>query len=201
MHQKKCFHVNGKEISFDEFNELLKQRIKTMAGIEDVRGFELFSLLHMLANVSDSLVGQYDGDREVSSARAGILMRLFVDDSMGIDSPLTPTELSRFQNVSKNTISSLIRGLEDQGLVTRELDQVDKRVFRLKITDSGKQLVNEIVPRKARLMNSFTNGLSPEELDQLLALLQKLRGSLIKQVHENRKSKQNTDGTSEDSAF
>jgi DNA-binding MarR family transcriptional regulator len=201
MHRQKCFHINGKEISFDEFNELLKQRVKAMAGIDDVRGFELFSLLHMLANVSDALAGQFDGDRDVSSARAGILMRLFVDDTMGIDSPLTPTELSRFQNVSKNTISSLIRGLEDQGLVTRELDQVDKRVFRLKITDSGKQLVKEFVPRKAQLMNSLTSGLTPEELDQLLALLQKLRGSLIKQIHENRKNKQNTESGSEVPAF
>jgi DNA-binding MarR family transcriptional regulator len=201
MHKHKCFHANGKEISFDEFNELLKQRIKTMAGIEDVRGFELFSLLHMLANVSDALTSQYDSDREVSTARAGILMRLFVDDTMGIDSPLTPTELSRFQNVSKNTISSLIRGLEDQGLVTRELDQIDKRVFRLKITESGKQLVKEFVPRKAQLMNSLTSGLAPEELDQLLALLQKLRGSLIKQMHEIRKNKITPDNSREGSDY
>jgi DNA-binding MarR family transcriptional regulator len=201
VQKQKCFHMNGKEISFDEFNEMVKQRVKMMAGIDDVRGFELFTLLHMLANVSDTLTSQNDGDRGVSSARACILMRLFVDDSMGIDSSLTPTELSRFQNVSKNTISSLIRGLEDQGLVTRELDQNDKRVFRLKITDSGRQLVRDFVPRKAQLMNTLTNGLSPAELDQLLTLLQKLRGSLIMKVHENRKKKLTSENDRESPAF
>jgi DNA-binding MarR family transcriptional regulator len=201
MHTHKCPRINGKEIGPDELNELLKQKVKTIAGIDDVSGFELFTLLHVLANMSDALVGQNEGDRGLSSARGGILMRLFVDETLGIESPLTPTELSRFQHVSKNTISSLIRGLEDQGLVTRELDKEDKRVFRLKITDEGKKLVKEFIPRKAQLMNSLTSSLSSDELEQLIFLLQKLRSTLIKKLHENKKDKNYQDeGYKEDAS-
>lgn len=194
MHKHKCFHIKGKEVSFEEFNALFLQNVMEMAGTDDVSGFELFTLLHMVTNMADSLSGQDSGEKDISSARIGILMRLMMDEKLGIDAPLTPTELSKFQHVSKNTISSLIRGLEDQGLVTRELDQQDKRVFRLKITEAGKKLFVAYIPEKARLMNSMTSTLSQEELQQLIHLLNRLRGSLIEQLHNNGKGRiQNED--------
>jgi MarR family 2-MHQ and catechol resistance regulon transcriptional repressor len=116
----------------------------------------------------------------------GILMRLMMDEKMGVGEPLTPTVLSEFQNVSKNTISSLIRGLEEQGLVTREIDQKDKRMFRLRITDKGRDLVHEDLPQMAVMMNTLTEVLSTEEKAQLLSLLGKLKMSLIEQAHRNK---------------
>jgi len=191
MRNHKHFHVNGREIGYEEFNDLLKESVKQIAGINDVRGFELFSLHHMLSTMSDAVMSQHENacDRGVSSARIGILARLFVDDRLGIDEPLTPTELSRFQHVSKNTISSLIRGLEDQGLVTRELDKQDKRVFRLRITEQGKEIVRDFIPRKSRDLNLLVNGLTDDEVAQLTTLLYKLRNSLMEKLHQNRKNK------------
>jgi DNA-binding MarR family transcriptional regulator len=96
---------------------------------------------------------------------------------------MTPTELSRFQNVSKNTISSLVRGLEEQGLVTREIDRDDKRIFRLRITDKGRNLVMEETPKRAIYLNTLVTDLNDEEKQRLIELLFKLRGSLINQAH------------------
>ena len=63
---------------------------------------------------------------------------------------MSPTHLSRCQSVSKNTISSLIGGLEEQGLVERELDRDDKRVFRIHLTDAGRQAVRRPRPSTSR---------------------------------------------------
>jgi DNA-binding MarR family transcriptional regulator len=189
MHDHRCMTIDGRKIDFDEFNALLRQKIMNIAGIDDVSGFELYSSLRMLANMFDAFLGQNDGETGISTARMGILVRLMMDESLGIKEPLTPTALSRFQNVSKNTISSLIRGLEDQGLVTRELDREDKRVFRLKITEEGKKLVVAETPRTAQYLNMISSDLSKDEIRQLIGLLQKLRDSMIKQAHKQKHNK------------
>ncbi len=189
MQKHRHFHVNGKEISFDEFNALLIQNVQEIAGIQEVTGIEMFNLLHMVTNMSDSLVNLGANDMEVSSARIGILLRLLMDERLGIDEPLTPTALSRFQHVNKNTISSLIRGLEEQGLVTRELDKQDKRVFRLRITEAGKKLVMDNIPSKVQYMNDLASDLTQEERAQMIHLLYKLRTSLVSRLHSSRGNK------------
>jgi DNA-binding MarR family transcriptional regulator len=93
---------------------------------------------------------------------------------------MSPTYLSRCQSVSKNTISSLIGGLEEQGLVERELDRTDKRVFRIHLTDAGRQAVEETAPEHVAYLNALAGGLSGDERVQLVRLLEKLHGSLLK---------------------
>jgi len=176
-------HRNGRKIAFEEFNRELRQNVKAIAETDDISGFELSSGIHMLANMFDSFLNVRDNEIGISSQRMGILMRLYMDDKMGIDGALTPTELSRFQNVSKNTISSLIRGLEEQGLVTREIDRDDKRIFRLRITDKGRELVKEETPKRAVFLNQLVTDLSVNERQQLTELLLKLRKSMINQAH------------------
>jgi MarR family 2-MHQ and catechol resistance regulon transcriptional repressor len=186
MDKHGCFHSMGKKISFEEFNMMMRQNIIDITKSKDVSGIEISSSVRMLANMFDALSGQNESEKGISGPRMGILMRLMMDEKMGVGEPLTPTVLSEFQNVSKNTISSLIRGLEEQGLVTREIDQKDKRMFRLRITDKGRDLVHEDLPQMAVMMNTLTEVLSTEEKAQLLSLLGKLKMSLIEQAHRNK---------------
>jgi DNA-binding MarR family transcriptional regulator len=176
-------HRDGKKIAFEDFNRELRQNVKAIAETEDISGFELSSGIHMLANMFDSFLAVRDNEIGVSSQRMSILLRLYMDDKMGIGESLTPTELSHFQNVSKNTISSLIRGLEEQGLVTREIDRDDKRIFRLRITERGRDLVMEETPKRAIFLNKLVTDLSYAEKQQLIELLFALRRSMINQAH------------------
>jgi MarR family 2-MHQ and catechol resistance regulon transcriptional repressor len=183
MREHEFPHRDGRKIAFEEFNRELRQNVKAIAEIDDISGFELSSGIHMLANMFDSFLAVRDNEIGISSQRMGILMRLYMGEKMGIDGSLTPTELSRFQNVSKNTISSLIRGLEEQGLVTREIDRDDKRIFRLRITDKGRDLVKEETPKRAVFLNKLVTDLGDNEKQQLTELLFKLRKSMINQAH------------------
>ncbi len=58
----------------------------------------------------------------------------------------------------------------------------DKLLFRLRITDKGRNLVLEDTQNKARDLNSMIDGLSSEEQKRLLGLLDKLRMSMIERV-------------------
>ncbi len=55
--------------------------------------------------------------------------------------PRTLGELASIEQVRPPTMTHLVRGLEQQGLVRRESDDDDKRVARISATQKGRQLL------------------------------------------------------------
>ena len=52
---------------------------------------------------------------------------------------LNPSKLSWHLAVTRNTVSTLLAGLERQGYITRELDAEDKRRFVIRVTPAGSE--------------------------------------------------------------
>lgn len=146
-------------------------------GIAD--GFIISALVHILANLYDNLEGP--GDDDLTGPRLGVLARLVEEERRGNAEGLTPTVISRYQHVSRNTVSALLRGLEQQGLIERRLDENDRRLFRIRITESGRLTVAERAPAWIERANRIAAGLTPEERAELIDLLSKLFVS----IHEN----------------
>jgi DNA-binding MarR family transcriptional regulator len=148
------------------------------AGDVDLAGVELARLVRMVSQRYQAIADEHLHDSDVSGPRWAILMRLRGEESHG-HADCSPTHLSRCQNVSKNTISSLIAGLEEQGLVERALDPDDRRGFRIRLSAAGRKLVTDTAPLHLRFMNQLVSDLSPEERTRLAELLQKLHRSLV----------------------
>ena len=106
-------------------------------------------------------------------------MRLLWEENSGNYSGLTPTDLSHNQHVSRNTVSALLRGLEDQGLIERKLDEDDHRVFRIALTQTGRRIAQEMAPRNVDHLNSLVGAMSTLDQIQLIDLLSKLYQSLL----------------------
>lgn len=147
----------------------------------DMQGLELGALIRVVANYYNAAITQKTEAGELSGPRMGILLRLLAMEESGQTQGMNPTELSHFQNVKKNTISSLIRGLEENGLVERTLDPEDKRAVKIRISQKGKDLVKSTGPTRLKLMNDLSSGLNADEKTQLIQLLEKLR----KSIHDN----------------
>ncbi len=171
-----CHH--GKEDLYEEMHKHLKQHVERLSPGADIQGLEMSSLIRMLANDYSAIVNLQTEAGELSGPRLGILMRLMVAEERGITAGINPTTLSHFQNVKKNTISSLLRGLEENGLIERALDPNDKRVFLIRITPAGKDVIRTVGPRRLELMNDLASGLTAEDKSQLIQLLNKLRLSM-----------------------
>ena len=90
-------------------------------------------------------------------------MCLIGDEQLGRKEGITPTLLSRYQSVSKNTISALLRGLEEQGFIQRALDPVDHRIFRIQLTPAGRQFVQTTSPDRMMYLNQLVSGLKVDE--------------------------------------
>ncbi len=105
-------------------------------------------------------------------------LRLYMEEKR-TGGGVSPSYLSNTQNVSRNTISALLRSLEDQGLILRTLDPDDRRQFNIQLSEAGRELVINSTPTHVNFLNQIIADLSSEEQNQLADLLVKLHGSLI----------------------
>jgi len=175
-----CTHE--KEDHYEEMHKQLKQHLLKYVKNEDIQGMELSSLIRILANIYSAAIAQKAGPDELSGPRMGILLRLMIADESGSSFGISPTQLSHYQHVKKNTISSLLRGLEESSLIERMPDPQDKRAFMIRITQKGKQLVKTVGPERLKMMNDLASDLTDEEKKQLITLLDKLRKSMRDRV-------------------
>jgi len=156
----------------------VRAMVRSIAPEADPVGVELMRLVRAAANQYDALLDERLRATGLSGPRWGLLLRLIAHEQHEGPGGMTPTELSRCQNVSKNTISALLSGLEEQGLIMRHLDPDDKRVFRILLTEVGRALVRTTAPAQVNYLNRLAEGLSPEERQQLILLLEQLLASL-----------------------
>ncbi len=146
-------------------------------GITEMHGIDLMHQIKMLSHLYGMLISSHMQDAQLSGPRWRLLLHLYVAEHTG-QASLSPTELSRLQFVTKNTISSLLRSLEDQGLIERTLDPHDRRQFQIRLTDEGRELIRISTPDHVAYLNQLAGDLTPDEITQLDELLRKLRASL-----------------------
>ena len=158
--------------------ERLRSQFSNLAGLDDTGGLELLGLLRTLVHLYELVESQLPGGAVLSGPRWAVLMYLMAQEKRGDQPGVTPTALSRFLDVSKNTISSLLRGLEEQGYVERALDPHDYRLFRIQLTPAGREIVQSAAPVRFAYMNRLASGLSREEREQLAGLLEGLYRSI-----------------------
>jgi len=91
---------------------------------------------------------------------------------------LSLSELGERMVVSRANITGLIDRLERDDLVTREVDSRDRRVFRARLTNKSLHLLQHIVPLHGMFTRETMSGLTGEEKENLISLLQKLSRSL-----------------------
>jgi DNA-binding MarR family transcriptional regulator len=166
-------HAGEPHEKIENMRAHLRERLHTLTGEDQSAGVEIASLVRMLGNQYEALIEQHTHGDGLSGPRWGLLLRLAAEEENGRDG-ITPTDLSQTQNVSKNTISALLRGLEDQGLISRELCQDDRRIFRIRLTPAGRAVIRTSGPQRVAWMNQLVAPLAPEEQAQLIHLMGKL---------------------------
>jgi DNA-binding MarR family transcriptional regulator len=121
-------------------------------------------------------VGQTSVDTAgLSLAQYRILMHLLFAEQIGGKECLNPSEISDRQGTSRNTVSALIRSLEEDGLIERSLDPHDRRKFNIQLTENGRSLVTDNARQHFQTIGHCFSTLSPEEQTTLSNLLTKLK--------------------------
>ena len=130
----------------------------------------MFSVSRLIHHMGESGLNEAG----MSLAQYRLLMHLFFAENMGERGELNPSEISDRQGVSRNTISSLIRNLEEEGLVARRLDEQDRRKFNISLTEDGRALVSQYAREHLGRISQCFSGLNETEQETLSQLLTKI---------------------------
>lgn len=87
---------------------------------------------------------------------------------------VTPSQVSRATGIRPPTLSPIVGRLEDQGLLVRVPSRSDRRRTYLEATPQGKEAYRQSHQSLMHYYREMASALTPEELDTLLALLQRV---------------------------
>lgn len=90
----------------------------------------------------------------------------------------TQADLVTHSRRDKAQVTRLIQQLEARGLLRREAHAQDRRKWQLYLTDAGQALQQGLQARRKRLAARLVNRFEPAELQQLGALLARMRANL-----------------------
>jgi DNA-binding MarR family transcriptional regulator len=109
--------------------------------------------IHVLRRVS-----REDPTSGLSAARLSALSVLV------FGGPCTLGELAAAERVRPPTMTSIVRGLEQDGLVRREADPSDGRVTRVRVTAKGERILQQARQRRIANLAERLTSLSPQEV-------------------------------------
>lgn len=89
----------------------------------------------------------------------------------GATGSLTPTEVSARLTVTSATVTGLLDTLETRGLAHRRPHPDDRRSVLVEITDTGRQLLDRLIPELIEHEKQWAGGLTPSRREQMLRLL------------------------------
>jgi DNA-binding MarR family transcriptional regulator len=81
--------------------------------------------------------------------------------------PRTLGELANAEQVRPPTMTNIVRGLEEAGLVWRERDPSDRRVARVHATAKGERILQQARQRRIENLAERLASLSPQEMAQV----------------------------------
>lgn len=162
-----------------EFRQQLMAFAETLYRDGDPRAIHLMDEMRMVSHQIYQLGETSLQASGLSYAQYRILMGLAFNEWRGNAEGLNPSEISEQQGTSRNTISALIRTLEEEGLIARHLDHEDRRRFNIHLTEAGRQRIRDHTEQHIQLVGAIFAALTPEEMEALSGLLRKLNRCIV----------------------
>jgi MarR family 2-MHQ and catechol resistance regulon transcriptional repressor len=107
-----------------------------------------------------------------------------VVEFLGNEGPRMMRELAEHLNVAVNSVTSIVDHLEHKGLVRRQRSAEDRRVIRVEMTESGREIYDSLVEIKLRLFRSMLGVLTEDEQEIFMVLFRKIARAGRSQVQK-----------------
>jgi DNA-binding MarR family transcriptional regulator len=91
---------------------------------------------------------------------------------------VNPSYLAKKVGVKRATMTGLLNGLEKGGFIERLTEPEDRRKVRVRLTDQGCHLLNQVLPGYYRQIAKTMSKLTEKERQDLMSLLQKVNQGL-----------------------
>jgi len=94
--------------------------------------------------------------------------------------PMSPSELNRYLTIEGTSISVVIDGIEERGLIQRRRSKVDRRVVKVRLTAKGQAMLCDVNMQISRLIENIYGPFSAAERNQLISLCRSIRDASIR---------------------
>ncbi|WP_297210541.1 MarR family winged helix-turn-helix transcriptional regulator [uncultured Flavonifractor sp.] len=137
-------------------------------------GYEIKALSNLLRRKVLESTETPDGD-DFTEMSAKILGFLYQNR----DQKVYQKDVEEAFYIRRSTTSRLLKRMEAEGLVIRQAVAHDARLKQVLATPKAEALVQEIMKRIDNVEQLLTQGLSPQEVEQFLATVEKLKRNLM----------------------
>ena len=117
---------------------------------------------------------------EISGGQGRILFILWKTDH------LTISEISEKTSLAKNTISVVINGMVNKGIVARTINSENRRQTIISLTDYAKSLQEKYEVVSEQMNTLFYQGFSEDEQKQFEHYLSRILDTLTEKLHTNK---------------
>lgn len=115
-----------------------------------------------------SFISKELSDLGIGSGQVMFLLELYRGDGKNQE------EIADALNIDKGTTARAIKKLEKEGFLIREKDKIDKRAYKIYLSEKGKSTKDTIYSIMDKLEEKRTDNLNEEEKNTLIILLKKI---------------------------
>jgi DNA-binding MarR family transcriptional regulator len=113
------------------------------------------------------VIGMHQLDRSVPEHVVS-LAQVFALHELDTGTPMSQRDLAERLRLEKSTVSRLVADLERKGLVERERDPDNRRVYRLRLTPAGREVHAGMRTSQHPPFARWVDALTPRDRDALL---------------------------------
>jgi len=132
-------------------------------------------LIHDVSRLRRTVFDQRMKPRGITRSQWWVLTNLSRHEGVA----LTQVELARLLDVGKVTVGGLIDRLEENGLVVRTPDPMDRRSKRVSVSQKGQELVQEMQSIAIEINEAIMAGITPEQHRVLVEALSIMKSNLL----------------------
>lgn len=149
-----------------------------MTTIETKGGFYITQIKQLQDRIFERLL--LDNGIEISGGQGRILFILWKTDN------LTISEISEKTSLAKNTVSVVINGMVNKGIVERNINPHNRRQTIVSLTEYAKSLQEKYELISQQMNALFYQGFSEEELREFERYLARILKTLTDNLHTDK---------------
>ena len=136
----------------------------------DMEMISVFAQIMITLHHLPILMESYFHKMGMTRGRFMVLIQLYRRPDEG----LSIREIRNFHKVQSATMTGIIDTLEREGQIERVADSNDRRKVIVRITEAGRELVKDFMPRHLEYIKQMLSKLNKEDRQNLLELLKRL---------------------------
>ena len=143
--------------------------------METKGGFYITQIKQLQDRIFDRLL--LENGIEISGGQGRILFVLWKEDH------LTISEISEKTSLAKNTVSVVINGMVNKGIVARNINPQNRRQTIISLTEYAKNLQEKYEVVSKQMNSLFYQGFTENEQEQFEQYLARILNTLIEKLH------------------